>query len=75
VFQIKAFLKRTSIAAVARRHPVVAIYAATAAVTRANAQAYFRGADLTGSGGAAADGGADGGVHDAVLRLLLAGVV
>jgi hypothetical protein len=59
VFQIKAFLKRTSIAAVAR----------------ANAQAYFRGADLTGSGGAAADGGADGGVHDAVLRLLLAGVV
>ena len=71
MFQIKAFLKRTSIAAVARRHPM----AATAAVTRANAQVYFRGADLTGSGGAAADGGADGGVHDAVLRLLLAGVV
>ena len=68
--QIKAFLRRTAITAAARRFPVAAIYAATAAVTAANAQAYFRGARF-----GVPDSEDGGSLHEAVARLLMAGVM
>jgi hypothetical protein len=63
---MKAFLKRTAIAAAARSNPMAAIYAATHCVSAANAMAYFQGAGLADAAASQGDG------PDALLLLLLA---